>query len=156
MSVMSCGSIGSIGGSVLLQQVITHVREWQGTMSVMSDENAIIDEQIQQTIVQLREIHHACTARAVAHTLGASPDVVRYRCSVLRDRGFVTWDDMPGSLRLVDRVDEVEPAPSMDGESPAAVEPPTSAASSKSSKKKAAPRKATAREAPTARTSKSA
>ena len=144
-------------GSVLLQQRITHVREWQGTMTRMSDENAIIDEQIQLKITELRETHHACTARAVANVLGASPDVIRYRCSVLRDKGLITWDDMPGSLRLVDQADAVPVlAPSTGEASPASTGARSAAAAAKPRTKKAAPRKATARTKPTGRKPKTA
>ena len=148
--------MGSMWASVMLQQTITHVREQQGTMRFMSDENAIIDEQIQVKIVELREIHHACTARAVANVLGASPDVIRYRCSVLRDRGLIIWDDMPGSLRIVDQADGSEPGSLTDAESPAPAKSSKPAVKAKAPTKKAASRKATARKRTTARKPKSA
>lgn len=91
-----------------------------------SNEYDLLDQGILQTIPRIREEHYACTARAVASTLGASPDVVKYRCQKLRDDGLVIWTDMVGSLRLLEV--EVEEADDADVPPVESASPPLEAA----------------------------
>ena len=60
-----------------------------------------IDISIITTIEEMRETHHACTARLVARRLRVSADVIRYRLQKMREEGTVTWTDVPGSLRVL-------------------------------------------------------
>jgi hypothetical protein len=67
----------------------------------MSNEYDNIDIAILDTIDEVRTEHHACSLREVARRLRASPDVIRYRCQLMRELGKLTWTDVTGSLRVL-------------------------------------------------------
>jgi hypothetical protein len=69
-----------------------------------------IDEAILTTINEVRETHHACTLREVARQLRASPDVIRYRCQLMRELGKLTWSDVAGSLRVLEGTKDEAPS----------------------------------------------
>ena len=71
---------------------------------VRADENTydLIDISIREQIIEGRRLHDACTARWVASQLHISPDVVRHRLMKMSNEGTVRWNDMPGSLIVVE------------------------------------------------------
>lgn len=86
-------------------KISTHVRTYTAGMpnQVQTDQ---IDKRVVETIRKIRDRHGACTARAVANELRLSPNVVRYRCEALRQAGEVNWTPMPGSLHVIESVDD--------------------------------------------------
>ena len=86
----------------------------------MSNEYDNIDIEIIATIDRVRSEHHACSLREVARQMRASPDVIRYRCQLMRELGKVTWTDVTGSLRTMDAApeDQAPPSTSSDSDAP--------------------------------------
>lgn len=82
----------------------TYVRKMRAMMNEQQVEQ--INQRVLTTIRSIRERHGACTARAVANELRMSPDAIRYRCQALRDAGRVNWTDMPGSLHVVEPIED--------------------------------------------------
>jgi hypothetical protein len=56
------------------------------------------EQRVLDTIIQLREKYHACTATAVAATLHLNKTYVLRLCENLRRQGLVDWTTMTGSL----------------------------------------------------------
>lgn len=78
-----------------------------------------LDISIREMITKGREKFNACTLRWVSMQLNVSPDVVRHRCQKMQNDGLVTWNDMAGSLIVVEPVvDLVEPASGVQEEQP--------------------------------------
>jgi len=70
-----------------------------------------LDISIREMITKGRERFNACTMRWVSMQLNVSPDVVRHRCQKMQNDGLLTWNDMAGSLIVLEPVvDVVEPA----------------------------------------------
>ena len=78
----------------------------------MSNEYDNIDIEIIATIDRVRSEHYACSLREVARQMRASPDVIRYRCQLLRELGKVTWTDVTGSLRVLEGTKDEAPSDS--------------------------------------------
>ena len=68
-----------------------------------------IDELIVEQIRVIRARHHACTARALALTCGYHHTYISQRLGLLRERGIVTFTDMPGSIDVA-LLSEMTPA----------------------------------------------
>lgn len=66
----------------------------------MTNENEDVDTEILRQIEALRAEYGACTARLVADRMRMNREMIRYRMQKLRDDGLITWNDVPGSLRL--------------------------------------------------------
>lgn len=60
------------------------------------------DRRILQTIRDIRAVHHACTAGAVASQLRLSRTYVIQRCEIMRAVSLVNWTRMVGSLHCTD------------------------------------------------------
>lgn len=93
-----------------------------------------LDISIREKITEGRERFNACTMRWVAFQLNVSPDVVRHRLQKMQNDGLVDWNEMAGSL-IVLEVEAEEPA----SEPTQPVTEPTQ--SSATTSKPAAPRK---------------
>ena len=67
-----------------------------------------IDDEIMKQVKALRSEFDACTGHLVARRMHLSRDVVKYRLQGLRDRHLVTWNDVPGSLRVTTQKEQTE------------------------------------------------
>lgn len=62
-------------------------------------ELAAIDQRILDVIDEVRAAKGACSTGQLAARMGISRDVLRVRCHLLRELGFVEYSEVPGSLR---------------------------------------------------------
>ena len=108
-----------------------------------------LDISIREMITKGRERFNACTMRWVSMQLNVSPDVVRHRCQKMQNDGLLTWNDMAGSLIVLEPVvDVVEPALVEQEEQPVTPSPPEATTStSPAPRKKRAAKKAPAKKA---------
>ena len=86
-------------------QTITHMRAYAVLMPTQ-EQTEQINERVIETIRKIRERNGACTARSVASELRLSPNIVRFRCEALRQDGRVNWTPMPGSLHVVEPIED--------------------------------------------------
>ena len=105
-----------------------------------------LDISIRDKITEGRERFNACTMRWVAFQLNVSPDVVRHRLQKMQLEGLVDWNDMAGSLIVLEApASEPTPPPTEPAEPPATTSkraaPPRKAAAKRAPAKKAAPKK---------------
>lgn len=59
--------------------------------------------EIMKQIVEVREQHHACTAREVSRLLCTAHTIIFGRMQRLREMGLISWTELTGSVHLTDK-----------------------------------------------------
>lgn len=71
-------------------------------MDELSEAGEVKARALMVQITAIRDEHHACTAREVSRLLLLTHTVAVGRLVALRERGWVDWTDMTGSLRVTE------------------------------------------------------
>lgn len=68
----------------------------------MALDMSAVDNKIIELIVEMRATYHACTARLIARQMRMDPSHIGTRLQKLKAAGLVDFNEVPGSIHLVD------------------------------------------------------